>query len=63
MVLGFVPKALGLAVLTLVAVLENFGYRQLANLWRLRGWWQFIRKQQGWGRSLGRASAHRDQTD
>ncbi len=37
-------------MLTLVAVPENFGYRQLANLWRLRGWWQFIRKQQGWGK-------------
>ena len=43
------PKARDLAVLTAVAVAENFGYRQLANLWRLRGWWQFLRKQQGWG--------------
>ena len=44
------PKASDLAVLTLVAVFENFGYRQFANLWRLRGWWQFLRKQQGWGK-------------
>jgi cellulose synthase/poly-beta-1,6-N-acetylglucosamine synthase-like glycosyltransferase len=43
------PRARDLAVLTAVAVVENFGYRQLANLWRLRGWWQFLRKQQGWG--------------
>jgi cellulose synthase/poly-beta-1,6-N-acetylglucosamine synthase-like glycosyltransferase len=42
-------RARDLAVLTLVAVLENFGYRQLSNLWRIRGWWQFLRRQQGWG--------------
>lgn len=43
------PKARELAVLAVIAVLENFGYRQLSNLWRLQGWWQFIRKQQSWG--------------
>ncbi len=43
-------RARDLAVLTLIAVVENFGYRQLSNVWRLRGWWQFIRKQQGWGK-------------
>jgi cellulose synthase/poly-beta-1,6-N-acetylglucosamine synthase-like glycosyltransferase len=43
------PNARDLAILTAVAVAENFGYRQLANFWRLRGWWQFLRKQQGWG--------------
>jgi cellulose synthase/poly-beta-1,6-N-acetylglucosamine synthase-like glycosyltransferase len=43
------PRARDLAILTVVAVLENFGYRQLNNFWRLRGWWQFLRKRQGWG--------------
>ncbi|MFN3946384.1 MAG: glycosyltransferase family 2 protein [Allosphingosinicella sp.] len=43
------PKARDLAILTAVSVAENFGYRQVANLWRIRGWWQFLRKQQGWG--------------
>lgn len=38
-----------LATLTIAAVIENFGYRQLNNLWRIRGWWQFARKKQGWG--------------
>lgn len=38
-----------LATLTVAAVMENFGYRQLNNLWRVRGWWQFLRKKQGWG--------------
>jgi cellulose synthase/poly-beta-1,6-N-acetylglucosamine synthase-like glycosyltransferase len=43
------PKAHHLAVLMLIAVAENFGYRQINNAWRLRGWWQFLRKEQGWG--------------
>jgi cellulose synthase/poly-beta-1,6-N-acetylglucosamine synthase-like glycosyltransferase len=43
------PRSHELATLALVAVLENVGYRQLCNLWRLQGWWQFLRKQQGWG--------------
>lgn len=43
------PRARDLAILTLIAVLENFGYRQLNNLWRVKGYWQFLRKQQGWG--------------
>ncbi|HWT42533.1 MAG TPA: glycosyltransferase [Sphingopyxis sp.] len=43
------PRARDLVILTAVAVLENFGYRQLNNFWRLRGWWQFLRKKQGWG--------------
>jgi cellulose synthase/poly-beta-1,6-N-acetylglucosamine synthase-like glycosyltransferase len=43
------PRARDLALLTLVALFENFGYRQLNNFWRLRGWWQFARKKQGWG--------------
>jgi hypothetical protein len=43
------PHARDLAILTLVAVLENFGYRQVNNLWRIRGWWQFMRKSEAWG--------------
>ena len=30
-------------------ILENFGYRQLTVLWRLRGLVQFLRGQKGWG--------------
>ena len=30
-------------------ILENFGYRQLTVLWRLRGLVQFLRSQKGWG--------------
>ena len=43
------PKIRELLLLASVAVLENFGYRQLSNFWRLQGWWQFVRKQQSWG--------------
>jgi cellulose synthase/poly-beta-1,6-N-acetylglucosamine synthase-like glycosyltransferase len=43
------PRARDLAILTLVAMLENLGYRQLNNFWRIRGWWQFLRKREGWG--------------
>jgi cellulose synthase/poly-beta-1,6-N-acetylglucosamine synthase-like glycosyltransferase len=43
------PTASSLVVLTLAAIVENFGYRQLNNLWRLQGTWQFLRGAQGWG--------------
>lgn len=43
------PKARDLAVLTLAAVLENFGYRQINNFWRIKGWWQYLRADQQWG--------------
>ena len=43
------PRARDLLLLTLVAVLENFGYRQLNNIWRLRGVWQYWRRSQSWG--------------
>jgi cellulose synthase/poly-beta-1,6-N-acetylglucosamine synthase-like glycosyltransferase/cytoskeletal protein CcmA (bactofilin family) len=42
------PSAWNLLVLTLVAVAENFGYRQLANMWRIGGWWQFLRGVNYW---------------
>lgn len=43
------PRARDLVLLTLVAVLENFGYRQLNTFWRLRGVWQYVRRSQSWG--------------
>jgi hypothetical protein len=43
------PHPHELAVLGALAALENFGYRELSNTWRLQGWWQFMRKQHGWG--------------
>ncbi|RUM96708.1 glycosyltransferase family 2 protein [Pseudaminobacter arsenicus] len=43
------PRARDLAVLTAAAVLENFGYRQINNLWRIKGYWQYLRADQSWG--------------
>ncbi|QSF54449.1 glycosyltransferase family 2 protein [Brevundimonas fontaquae] len=43
------PKVRHLVILAIVAVVENFGYRQINNLWRLHGTWQFLRKTQSWG--------------
>lgn len=43
------PRARHLMVLTAIAIIENFGYRQLNNLWRLRGLWQWMRRSQSWG--------------
>jgi len=43
------PDARSLLMLLGVAVVENFGYRQLNGFWRLRGWWQFLTGAKGWG--------------
>lgn len=37
-----------LIILTLTAIAENFGYRQLNNFWRIMGLVQFVRRQGGW---------------
>ncbi len=42
-------RARDLFVLTLAAVLENFGYRQLNNIWRVGGFIQWLRGAQAWG--------------
>lgn len=44
------PKKRDLLILTVTAVLENFGYRQLNNFWRAVGLIRFLRGQKGgWG--------------
>jgi cellulose synthase/poly-beta-1,6-N-acetylglucosamine synthase-like glycosyltransferase len=43
------PRASDLIILTVVAIVENFGYRQINNLWRIQGLWQYLRGAQGWG--------------
>ncbi len=44
-----VPHARDLAKLAYIAIIENFGYRQLNNVWRVIGWWEFLRKKKSWG--------------
>jgi len=43
------PNARSLVILLGAAIIENFGYRQINNFWRLRGTWQFLTGAQGWG--------------
>lgn len=44
------PRYSHLFTLTLAAILENFGYRQLNSWWRLQGIWQWISgRQASWG--------------
>jgi cellulose synthase/poly-beta-1,6-N-acetylglucosamine synthase-like glycosyltransferase len=43
------PKIGDLLRLVVAAVLENFGYRQLNNIWRVRGTLQFLRGKRSWG--------------
>jgi cellulose synthase/poly-beta-1,6-N-acetylglucosamine synthase-like glycosyltransferase len=43
------PTPKSLLILMAAAVIENFGYRQLNDLWRLRGTWQYLRGSESWG--------------
>jgi cellulose synthase/poly-beta-1,6-N-acetylglucosamine synthase-like glycosyltransferase len=43
------PRTRDLLVLTGAAILENLGYRQLNQLWRLQGTLQWLRGAQSWG--------------
>jgi len=47
--LGRRTKIKSLLVLAGAAMLENFGYRQLNNIWRILGWWDFLRGKRSWG--------------
>jgi cellulose synthase/poly-beta-1,6-N-acetylglucosamine synthase-like glycosyltransferase len=48
-ILGRIERPEFMAIMGVVAVVENFGYRQLCNLWRIQGWWQYLRKHEQWG--------------
>jgi cellulose synthase/poly-beta-1,6-N-acetylglucosamine synthase-like glycosyltransferase len=52
------PDARALLLLMLTAVAENFGYRQVNDLWRLRGAWQFLTRAKGWGAMTRRGFKH-----
>jgi cellulose synthase/poly-beta-1,6-N-acetylglucosamine synthase-like glycosyltransferase len=41
--------AKSIMILCFAAIAENFGYRQINNFWRLRGWVQFLRGKKDWG--------------
>ncbi|MCB1884271.1 MAG: glycosyltransferase [Geminicoccaceae bacterium] len=44
-----VPRAADLLLLAIAAIVENFGYRQLNNFWRMVGHWRYLRREKGWG--------------
>ena len=39
-----------LLILTGVAIIENFGYRQVATIWRVKGLWRFLMGKKEWGK-------------
>jgi len=51
---GFFRGVRQRAVLTVVAMLENFGFRQLLLLYRVRGMLRFLRGDKSWGRMIRR---------
>jgi cellulose synthase/poly-beta-1,6-N-acetylglucosamine synthase-like glycosyltransferase len=55
MLLGRIVRARDLATLGAVAVIENFGYRQLCQFWGLQGTWQYLRGRQEWGPMVRKA--------
>lgn len=44
-----IPRARDLLKLMGIILIENFGYRQINNVWRVIGWWEFLRKKKSWG--------------
>lgn len=53
------PRVRDLALLVLIGVIENLGYRQATAWWRARAFWDYWRGDLGWGRmerrGIGRA--------
>ncbi len=43
------PRARDLVKLLLLAVVENFGYRQITVWWRIKAFWDYARGVQSWG--------------
>ena len=43
------PGWMDLTKLIVYGVLENFGYRQLLSLYKVKAFWDFVRRRRGWG--------------
>ena len=43
------PRWMDLVRLIVYAVLENFGYRQMLSLFKVKAFWDFVRRRRGWG--------------
>ena len=46
-----------LLLLFALAVVENFGYRQMTSWWRMKGLWSALRREKGWGQMERRGFA------
>ncbi len=58
---GIYPKLRHLALLALMVVVENFGYRQLNSWWRLVGLFRWVTQQEGrWGDMKRKGNWQRD---
>ena len=55
-----VGRATDLLILLLFALAENFGYRQLSNIWRVEGTWQYLTGVKSWG-AMSRKGFHAPQ--
>jgi len=44
------PGISDIAKLVAASLLENFGYRQLTLLWRLKGTWDYLNGKTAWGK-------------
>lgn len=53
------PKWLDLAKLIVYAVLENFGYRQILSLFKVKAFYDFARRRRGWGEMKRKGFAKR----
>ena len=53
------PNASDLLRIGLIAVIENFGYRQLNSIWRIRGLWEFLTGNHSWGEMRRKGDAAR----
>jgi len=53
------PKWLDLATLIVYAVLENFGYRQILSLFKVKAFYDFARRRRGWGEMKRKGFAKR----
>ncbi len=49
MLISRTVRARDIAMMTLCAIVENFGYRQWNNWWRVEGFWQFLSGKKDWG--------------
>ena len=43
--------------LALIAVVENFGYRQVNTYWRIIGWWEYATGKKSWGNMIRKGAA------